>query len=320
MNIHIRKFTTNDSIAWDELVNNSWNGTFLHSRRFLSYHGDRFADMSIVIENEKHRLIGIFPAAVDPSQSDNVISHPGITYGGIVHNGELRGARMVEALEQVCLFYRQNNFKKLIYKAVPYIYHRVPAADDLYALFRLSAMRYRCDLSAAINVPNRNRPSQRRLRSLNKAQKNSVYIVDSVNEYSGFWQILEDNLSTKHKVKPVHSLEEIHLLSSLFPHNISCVVGKLEQEVICGVVLFKTQNAFHTQYIASNSKGQDKSAIDLVFDYCINQSISSGAQYLSFGVSTEKEGEYLNDGLHQFKTEFGGGGVIHEFYKIDLRG
>jgi hypothetical protein len=37
------------------------------------------------------------------------------------------------------------------------------------------------------------------------------------------------------------------------------------------------------------------------------------------GISTEQQGTVLNDGLYRFKSEFGGGGVVHEFFEIDLR-
>lgn len=318
MTIQVRQYTNADAQAWDDLVDHSWNGTFLHTRRFLSYHGGRFSDKSLIIEDEKKHIVGVFPAALNPEASDCVVSHPGITYGSIVHAGDLRGARMLEALEQICDFYRQTNITTLIYKAVPYIYHRVPASDDLYALFRLSAVRYRCDLSASINLYNRNKLSQRRIRSLSKAQKNKVFIDDLNEDCREFWSVLQDNLVRKHNMRPVHSLDEISFLHSMFPYNIQFVVGKLDGVVVAGVVLFKTQNVIHAQYIASSQRGQEVSALDAVFDRCINLSKLSGVHYFNFGVSTENSGQYLNDGLHQFKTEFGGGGVVHEFYKIAL--
>ena len=39
-----------------------------------------------------------------------------------------------------------------------------------------------------------------------------------------------------------------------------------------------------------------------------------------FGTSNENSGMYLNDGLYKYKTEFGGGGVVHEYFEFCLTG
>ncbi len=152
MSVAVRRYTEQDAEAWDKLVVESWNGTFLHQRRFLSYHGDRFQDLSLIIEDGKGHIVGVFPAALDPVQEDVLMSHPGLTYGGVVHSGFLRGALMLEVLHAVAESYRAIGLRLLQYKAVPYIYHKAPATDDLYALFCLEAVRYRCDLSAAVDL------------------------------------------------------------------------------------------------------------------------------------------------------------------------
>jgi hypothetical protein len=51
MSVAARHYAEQDAEAWDKLVVESWNGTFLHQRRFLSYHGDRFQDLSLIIED-----------------------------------------------------------------------------------------------------------------------------------------------------------------------------------------------------------------------------------------------------------------------------
>lgn len=42
MNVVVRRYGEQDAEAWDRLTAESWNGTFLHERRFLAYHGERF--------------------------------------------------------------------------------------------------------------------------------------------------------------------------------------------------------------------------------------------------------------------------------------
>lgn len=310
-------YEEHDSVRWDEFIAEAPMATFLHTRRFLSYHGDRFRDLSLLLVDGKNRLVGLFPAAVDPANGQRVISHPGITYGGLLHSGGLRGEKMFQALHALKNHYAERGFGVLRYKAVPYIYHQVPSSDDLYALFRLGAIRYRCDLSCAIDLLNRLEPSQQRKRGLKKALKNGIEMGEGPSFLGQLWEVLEENLARKHGTKPVHSLSEIARLHSLFPKNIEFVVGLLDSRVVAGVVLFLASRVVHAQYIASSTKGYEVCALDAIFEHCIRK--AQGARYFGFGISNEDDGRNLNEGLYQFKASFGAGGVVHEFYELNLR-
>lgn len=317
MNLSVRPYHDNEADIWDSFSKNSLQATLLHSRRFLSYHGDRFCDRSLIIEN-KGKCVGLFPAAVDPDDCSCVVSHPGITYGGVLHQGKLRGEHMIQALSEICNYYRLHGYTRLIYKAVPFFYHRAPSQDDLYALFRLGGIRYRCDLSSTIDLKQRLPINERRRRSLKKAVKAGVEIVEG-KEYLGLlWPILIENLANKHGVKPVHTLKEILALADKFPDQIRCVCANLSGTIVAGILLFITHTAHHAQYIASSIYGYEISALDLLFDYCIERAITDGRRWFDFGISNECQGKKLNDNLYAFKSEFGGGGIVHDFYELSL--
>lgn len=320
MNLAVRRYRRQDSEGWDRLTAESWNGTFLHERRFLAYHGERFEDLSLVVEDDRGRIAGVFPAALDPGRRDTVVSHPGLTYGGIVHKGALRGAGMLEALRGICEVYREMGLRYLRYKVVPYVYHVVPSTEDLYALFRLDAVRYRCDLSAAIDLDARQKPSTLRRRDLGKARGAGVEVTFGTGYLEPFWAVLEDNLRSKYNTRPVHTLEEITFLQSRFPEHIRCIVGVVGHQVVAGVVLFHTPRVVHVQYSASTAAGNSVGAPTAVIDYALCKSTELGARYFDFGISNEQEGRILNEGLHRFKTSFGAGGVVHEFYEVELEG
>jgi hypothetical protein len=313
-----RPYKKDDAGLWEGLVAESWNGTFLHQRKFLSYHGERFQDLSLVLEDGRGRIVGVFPAALDPGREGYATSHPGLTYGGIIHAGSLRGEMMIEALQAIAKEYRAAGLRFLRYKAVPHIYHRVPSADDLYALFCLGAALCRCDLSATIDLPSRPRSSKLRRRDLNRARRSGVQIVFGSCYFEAFWPVLEENLTTKHRVSPVHTIEEIKRLQSIFPEQIECVVGKLNDEVVAGAVLFRTPQVIHAQYIGSTALSREVAAMTAVLEQAIVKSEEWGARYFDFGISTEDGGRRLNSGLQQFKTSFGAGGVTYEFYDLDL--
>jgi hypothetical protein len=316
--MHVSRYSDEDTEAWDALVARAPMGTFLHTRRFLAYHGDRFDDVSAVIRNERDEVLGVFPAAVDPADERRVISHPGITFGGVLHDGELAGESMIEALESLKTFYAARGMTTLRYKAVPSIYQRRPASDDLYALFRLHGVRSRCDLSCAIDLDNRGERSSRRKRSLAKALKSGVEVTDGAPHVGELWNVIEGNLERKLGEKPVHSAEEIERLHALFPENIAFAVARLGGRTIAGVALFSSGTVMRAQYIASSPDGYDVSALDAVFEHAIARAREDGRRYFDFGTSNRSDGRSLSTSVYQFKLEFGGGGVVHEFYDLEL--
>lgn len=311
-------FQQNCSAEWDDFVGKSWNATFLQSRRFLSYHGERFKDKSVFIVDDKNKIVGVFPAAENPFEPTEVVSHPGITYGGVLHQGALRGNMMIQTFKVLISYYSNLGYNTLKYKAVPSFYHKVPSCDDLYAMFRLKSELYRRDLSATIDLSNRPRLTKGRKSSLSKAKRFGIEILSGPEYIECFWSILENNLASKYGNKPVHSVDEMKLLYSRFPDDIKCIVGMIEGKVVAGTVLFYSLPTIHTQYIAGNDLGHDSGAIDTVLEHCIEDSRNMGARYFDFGINTENEGHLLNDGLYSFKASFGAGATMHEFYKILL--
>ncbi|HEX8351387.1 MAG TPA: GNAT family N-acetyltransferase [Pyrinomonadaceae bacterium] len=316
--MRILPYEESQAAPWDELAARCTAATFLHTRRFLAYHGGRFEDASLLVADEAGRAVGLLPAAVDPSDGGRVVSHPGVTFGGLVHDGALRGDGMIEALDGIARHYAGRGFRSLRYKAVPHIYQLAPSGDDLYALFRLDAARYRCDLSCAIDLSARTAPSARRRRGLKKAQKSGVEVAEGEQHAAALWEVLAENLRRKYGASPVHTLDEIRLIHSLFPEDVSFVVALVGGEVVAGVVLFSGPRVVHVQYVASGEAGYVASALDAVFEECIRRAAGRGARYFDFGTSNEDGGRRLNAGLYQFKSEFGGGGVAYESYELGL--
>jgi hypothetical protein len=314
--MQITAYTPADSERWDAFCAGSYGATFLHTRRFLSYHGTRWTDRSLIV-HAGGEWLGVLPLAEDAHDVNCVVSHPGITYGGLLHQGALRGEAMVQALQAACEALRGQGYRRLRYKPVPTMYHRAPAQDDLYALFRLQSVRVRCDLSSCIALAHPLPRSERRQRGLKKAQRAGLVIDSGPEHLSELWPVLTENLQ-RHGVQPVHTLHEITLLADRFPQQIACRVARLEKRVVAGLVLFLTPPCAHAQYIASNAEGQSMGALDLLFDAAIRDAQLAGAACFDFGNSNEAQGRVINEGLHRFKSEFGAGGVVHEHHEVIL--
>jgi len=315
----VRLYGPEHARAWEDLVARACNGTFLHTRRFISYHGDRFRDRSLVLENRRGHIVGVFPAAEDPADPELIISHPGLTYGGVVHDGSVRGASMIAALDAIASHYRSLGYRRLRYKVVPSIYHELTAEDDLYALFRLGARRYQCDLSVTVDVTRRGRVSQRRLRSRKRAETEGVRVQENWNEVAGFWRILEQNLASRHGASPVHSAAEIQMLHDMFPDDILLIVAKIGADLVGGTVLFSSDRVLRMQYTATTDQGRVAFATDPVMEQAIDIAIKRGCRYFDFGTCTLDEGRDLHQDLYHFKASFGGGGLVYEHYELDLQ-
>lgn len=315
----VAEYRTEFADAWDELVDRSCNGTFMHTRRFISYHGDRFRDRSLVLTDSRGKLAGVFPAAEDLTDPGLVVSHPGLTYGGVVHNDSVRGAVMIDALGSIAACYQRAGYHRLRYKAVPSIYHTVPMEDDLYALFRLGGRRYRCDLSATVDLSRRGRVSQQRLRSRKRADASGVRTREDWAAAAAFWPVLEENLARRHGTSPVHSLAEIQLLHDRFPDQILLMVALIEDELAGGAVLFAAGPVLHMQYTATTGPGRAASVTDLILEQGIELAAKRGFRFFDFGTSTLDEGRKLNQDLYHFKISFGAGGIVYDHYELGLR-
>lgn len=312
--VEIIDYTSDWADEWDRFSDTCSNSTFLSTRKFLSYHGQRFNDKSILLlVNDE--LVGVLPAAQACDDDKTVCSHPGVTFGGLIHGSKLVGDSFIKAFENVLAHYLLKGFEKFEYRPVPWIYHTQPSQDDLYALFRVGAHRSACGLSSTINLSQRRPPSNRRKRSFKKASKAVSFVLED-RLLPEVWRVIEGNLQRRHSAAPVHSLEEITTLHEMFPMNIRIAAGLLDGAVVAGVIVFISRNVWHAQYIASDEVGYETNALDVVFEGLILGAREYGAKYFDFGTSNEQRGLVLNSGLYGFKTEFGGGGVAYETYTI----
>ena len=322
--ITVTRYTPKNHQTWNEFVKQSRQGTFLFDRNYMDYHQDRFHDHSLMIYY-KDKLYALLPANEVVSASNNeipqkeLVSHQGLTYGGLLTCNKMTAELTCETFEAIGNYLKQEGFSKLTYKAIPWIYHKIPSEEDLYALIHVGkASLSTREISTTILLQNKLRFSEQRRRGVNKAKKNSLIIRQSSQEdVFAFWNILNNNLQQKYHTRPVHSNEELQLLMSRFPENIIGYSVLKDEEVIAGTIIFITPQVIHTQYIGASEKGKEEGTLDLLFDYLINQK-KWNAPYFDFGKSTEDRGNYLNTNLIHQKEGFGGRGVAYDTYEWTL--
>jgi Acetyltransferase (GNAT) domain len=303
----VKPYAPIHSDAWDALVDRSRNGNFLHRRGYMDYHADRFVDQSLMIERDG-RLEAVFPAN---RQDDVAVSHGGLTYAGLITTQDVRAESTLAIFEQMGEHYRAQGVKRIVYKAIPHVFHAYPAEEDLYVLHRLGAKLKRRDIASV--VPLRETPtfSDGRKRSIDKARRAGVRLQIGT-DLAAFHALLTQALR-RHDVAPTHSVQELRLLQARFPDRIVLHEARLEETLLAAVVVYDFGRTVHTQYMATSEEGRDLNALSLLLGELIGH-VYADRIYFSFGISTEQEGQHLNGGLVMQKERFGARAVVHDFY------
>jgi hypothetical protein len=307
------KYNKNHKSSWNDFLVLSKNGTFMLDRNYMDYHSDQFIDHSLMFYDEDDSLVAVMPASL---HGDELRSHGGLTYGGIISNRKMTVQKMLDVFCALKMHMQENNIAKLIYKKIPSIYYSYPSDEDLYALFRDDAELIRRDVSTAIDLRDPIGFSERRRRNIKKTEKTSL-LVKMSNDFKTYVDLLNEVLEKRHNTVAAHAAHELERLAMLFPDNIKLFVAFLEDEMIAGSIVFETPTVAHTQYLANSKIGCKIGALDLVIDHII-KIYSNSKIYLDFGISTTKEGRCLNEGLISQKQEFGGRAIVHDFYELSV--
>jgi hypothetical protein len=298
---------------WNQFVVRSKNGTFLFDRRYMDYHSDRFEDCSLMVYR-KNRLFALLPG----NRNDKTfVSHQGLTYGGFITDGLATAEHVCDSFVAVNAWLKEHHFQKVVYKPVPWIYHSLPADEDLYALFvRCQARLVERDVSSTIVFANRLKFTESRLSGVRKAKRNALMVRES-HDVESFWSILTQNLQMKYGAVPVHTASEMRLLKDRFPQQIRLFMTYQSELPLGGTVLYLTPQVVHTQYISASPEGKQQGALDLLFDHLLNE-VDFGRPYFDFGTSARENSNEVNLSLIFQKQGFGGRSVCYDWYEYDL--
>lgn len=299
--------------VWEEVLSHSVNGTFMHSRGYMEYHGDRFLDVSILV------YLDGFPVGVFPAHriEDKVYSHEGLTYGGLVIHQGLKTESIISVFKAVLKYYHELQVSSLYIKAIPSFYGTFSLEWMHYCMFLMGGEIYRTDLSFAIPLPaSYSFYSKGRKWALNKARKAGLSI-EEVNDFRPFWeQVLVPNLGERHGVRPVHTVEEIQGLAESNSPFIRQFDVLEERELVAGMTVFETHTTAHVQYISSSPRGRELSALDLLIDHLVHK-VFNHKSFFDFGIVNESEGKTINKGLMDWKESFGAKPFVHQFYRVE---
>jgi hypothetical protein len=278
----------------------------------MDYHADRFRDFSLIAEDDG-KLIAVLPANLNGAV---LHSHEGLSYGGWVTDERMSVTTMCAIFDAMQSFLRRQEIARLVYKCVPRIYHRLPADEDLYCLFRMKASLFRRDLATVVDLSKDVGLSSQRKRNISRARKANLHVSET-NRLADFHELLSTVLHVKHHVLPAHSLREMVMLKERFPERIRLFASFHGEKMLAGTLVFDAGLVAHTQYLANSDEGRRCGALDFLLNY-VKTSVYQSHGYLSFGISTEHGGYELNEGLVAHKEGFGGRSIVHDWYSVEV--
>lgn len=308
--IEIIRYENRFKNDWDNFIDKAKNSTFLFKRDFMEYHSDRFDDFSLMIF-EKDILKAVLPANI----KDNVVfSHQGLTYGGLLIKNSCKLDFYEKIFNDLLHFLAKNKITYLEIKILPSIYCKA-SNDEISYL----SSKYNVNLSQVIGsvVYLKKEPiiSKSILRNANKAIRKGVFIQET-NDFDTFWnQLLVPRLEERYNKKPVHTLDEIKYLKKRFSNEIVLIAAFLENEMIAGTVLFKSDTFVKSQYIGSKAVFNKLGAIDLLHLQIIE---NLKHEYFDFGVSVNPENSLIHKSLIEWKEQFGARTIVFPTYTFKI--
>jgi hypothetical protein len=322
---------------WENFVENSNNGTIFHTRKFLSYHKpDKFKDGSLMFY-EKDKLVGLFPAAVikrkfepgppfknnfDYSEKITLSSHQGASFGGFVYKDSLSLKQAFLLVESLIEYSDNNGYQRIHLTHSPFVYQKRYSNYVDFAMMSNGFKFMKREVSSIIrldveedNVLALFKPEART--AVRKAEKSGVIIKKS-EDFDNYYKILKNNLNLRHGVQPAHTLDELILLSKMFPEEIFLVGAYIDNKLIAGVVNFiSNEKAVIVFYISHDPEYQNYRAVNLLFHHILRDSIKRNLKYLDFGLFTVNMDP--NWGLGKFKENFGARGILRDSFYLDLK-
>lgn len=306
------KYNDSQKLLWNNFIAKAKNATFLFNRDFMDYHQDRFDDFSLLVFKED-KLIAVLPANI---KVNAVYSHQGLSYGGFIVLEKIRVEDYVLAFKALLIFIKKQKIHVLYLKKLPFIYHKNLSNELDYVLSIIDAKTHITDSYFVIDNPFDYNPNRNRSRALRLAKKNEVKISNIGIEF--FWkQILVNNLQTKFNVNPIHSIDEIKLLTTRFPEQIKFFAATINGAIKAGVVMFLSDNVAHFQYSSGDESRNETAALDFLFHTIIKQ--YSNKKYISFGSSSTDKTLKIDRGLMYWKESFGAKLIPQKVFSINTK-
>ena len=141
--------------------------------------------------------------------------------------------------------------------------------------------------------------------------------LEKTEDFETFYHFLEISKS-KHNVHPVHTLQELYdLKDNRIPDHIR-FRGIWDNDTLVAAMmlfLFEGTKTIHGQYIAPNPDYEKFQPTTALYVRVMREAAQEGYKQISWGISTEDGGNYLNESLLRFKESLGAKACVNVRYE-----
>lgn len=310
-NYTVKLYEKNDFQAWNAFISSAKNATFLFHRDFMEYHSDRFQDYSMMVF-EEGKLVSVIPAN---KVENTVFSHQGLTYGGFVFGESLSIDEINNIVTVVLEFLKNNEVVEFVIKEIISIYNGL---GDFTSILKLNGFEvFTSKTNLAVDFKSDFKISKSKLKHFKRISSIGLEIKKE-DDLSAFWNlVLIPRLQQKFNSKPVHSIDEITFLKEKFANNIFQYNVYLEDEILAGITIFKTDKVVKSQYGAITESGEKYRALDYLYINLINE-YSNKFDFFDMGTVDDDSELGYNVGLLNQKKELGCVVFEQNFYRLIL--
>lgn len=323
MEISIIRYEESYRKRWDDFVQKSLNGTFLHSRSFFDHNSKNAEDDHSYLFVQGNSIIALIPCNLYIKNNRKILhSSMRATYGGFIVGNNVG---MQDAVEIVALLKSEAvalGVHQVLIRNPFRIFNSNLCDETDYAMWYHGFEILSRELETAILLSDYNTVrtafSSSTKRSIKKGRQN--LILKESNDFKAYWEVLDKNLAEKHGLAPTHSYNEfMQLIKSVGSEKIKLFVGNVEDRIVAGIILFIVNHkAVHAQYICSDAEFQELRPLNAVIDEIIQWGCRHQYLYLNLGTSNFDSGRGINEGLFRFKEGFGGRNVLRETMHLIL--
>jgi hypothetical protein len=281
----------------------------------MDYHSERFEDHSVLVF-KGDALVAVCPAH---RENKELRSHWGLTYGGVLWDPNLNDTELDSIFQLFKGYLREQGFMKFYIKEIPSIYLQPDAFTMNQKLYGQAYIAH-TERVLAVDYSKPFQIHKTKLKHYRRG-KRLGFEINCTTDFSRFWkEVLSPRLASRHKVKPVHSLEEITLLAKRFPEEIKQYNIQLNGEILAGITLFDKGSVVKSQYGATTDLGETYRALEFLFIELIKDYKKQGKRFFSMGtVGDQRFPEGFNPGLKRQKEELGCIEFQQHFYTFDLK-
>ena len=277
----------------------------------MEYHSDRFQDYSMMVF-EEGKLVSVIPAN---KVENTVFSHQGLTYGGFVFGESLSIDEINNIVTVVLEFLKNNEVVEFVIKEIISIYNGL---GDFTSILKLNGFEvFTSKTNLAVDFKSDFKISKSKLKHFKRISSIGLEIKKE-DDLSAFWNlVLIPRLQQKFNSKPVHSIDEITFLKEKFANNIFQYNVYLEDEILAGITIFKTDKVVKSQYGAITESGEKYRALDYLYINLINE-YSNKFDFFDMGTVDDDSELGYNVGLLNQKKELGCVVFEQNFYRLIL--